>query len=344
MSFYSSFEKESEVNKKINDALYAKPEFYSEKKFEKQNLTKFISPYYVNTYQKEMLSNLIGKNNISKIEEFNALVYSGIINPNCGFNKEKYIDSITGNIQCRPKQKNIASHLCPGTKSKNPFEIEPYIDYYGNQKCRKPVRTGLFECPPRDTYDNKGMKIIDNSSKIKHVTLPDGVGICVDESKINGVNLMPTEIIDDSQRINKYISLFQSMNLAGDNIKLLTEILSSPGLIESKNILLEDPNYAMFGNILRNVFTLEDQKNANLAFNQFLGMYGGSLSISLGGSKRRKSKKRKARSAKRSSRKRSSLDGNEERSEKRRRKARSGSKRSKTRRSGLRRKARSSKK
>lgn len=288
---YKSFEAESEVNKKINDALKANPDPL-EKNIEKKNLMKFITPYYSNRYQKEMLSHILGKNNISKIEEFNALVYSGLINPRCSKSSEKYIDAITGKVQCRTKLDPMKrpTHACP-TVNDSPFNIEPYVDAFGNPKCRKPVRIGEFACPPKDIYDYKGIKILDNSMRTKHVTLPDGTGMCVNEPSLSSASLMPTGIIDtDLMKMKNYMSIFNNLNLSQGNVKVLADLLKSPGLIESRNVLLEDPQYAIFNNLMRNIFTSDDQRIANIALYQYVGgMNGGRL-------RHRKSKKSKRRS------------------------------------------------
>jgi hypothetical protein len=332
MEAQSKSAEKMQVDKQIHDALTSRQDLIHEHtNTGMRNLSRYVTPYTVNRYQSNLLAHIIGKAEVSKLEEFNALAYAGLINVECtqaGVN-ERYVDPFTGRVQCRKPSRNM-THKCPGESdvtddNASPFNIEPYIDADKQRRCRKPVRSGQFSCPQPDVLDSLGNKLIDNSLKRSHVTLPDGTGICVDDYDMNKYRMMPTDLVhNDMAKISNYISLIESLGLDGKGVSMLNETLKSPGLIKMKEQLLMDPDYSLFTHILRNIYTDDDQRLANIALYQY---NGGAL---VGGRSRRKHPKISKNSERSKRSKRSRHPKNQKNSKKRKsskRSKRRGSKR-----------------
>lgn len=290
-------ESQANVDEKVRNALKSRQDQPHEEAANR-NFSKYVTPYTVNPYQRNMLSHILGKDNISAIEEFNALVYSGLVNVNCPpIDKpeltEKYHDPLTGRAQCRKPTRDTSSHRCPTESSDpleqgDPFKIEPYTDAFGKFRCRKPVRSGHFQCPPPNVYDPQFGKIMDNSMKTEHITMPDGTGICIDKNEQSKYSMMPTSVIGTSDKVKNFISQIESMGLDQIKLKTLAQALKAPGLIDMKDALLSDPQYSAFNNVLRNIYTDDDQHSANIALFQYMGG-------STGGAKAHRKTKRRSK-------------------------------------------------
>jgi len=195
------------------------------------DLTGYITPYMVNVPQRRLLSYLVGKDTINEMEAYNTLVYSGIIPNTCPPGKETYLDAMSGRPQCRDKIRKVVvfgeNITCP-ERNKNPYAIEKYIDYDGQAKCRIPVLHGKFTCPPKS-------RNIDDMMRTKHVTLPDGTGICIrpqidiDRETFVPHNLIyPVSVFD---KMNKFINLYEQQSLDGPTIRSLNDaFLMSKGI------------------------------------------------------------------------------------------------------------------
>lgn len=239
------------------------------------DISEFVSPYYVNPYQKEMLKHVLGTKNINDMVIFNTLIHTGILNNDCPTSAdmsatEKIFDPITGRAQCiRPQRMNAvidSNKFCPNDS--NPFATERFVDMYGVSQCREPVLRGEFNCPP------PGMdRVLDTH----HVTLPDGTGICVQPPSLKSPSLLPNSLIslgmnDNTleqklmyEKINNYINIFNDMPMNKKILVSLSNLLKNNNLLEFKSRLQTDPNFHFASRLLKNIHCDDDMRIANLA-------------------------------------------------------------------------------
>lgn len=311
-SFIASFENPANINSQFRAAMESKPQNYYEKNKD-YDLSQYISPYFVNPFQKEMLKHVLGNQNINEMMTLNTLIYAGIINSGCpprenGELVESYVDPLTGKTQCtRPNMwgqqisKAAMDKKCPPLH--NPYAIEKYIDHLGQAQCRQPVRIGATQCPPPPIRDENGRIIDTQFTKTKHVTLPDGVGICVDEDTILSPGFASSSILSSnnplvSSKFNNYINIFSEVGMDANRVKSLNKLLKSADLSNFQDKVLNNPKLYWMEKIVKNINNKEDMNIANLALYE---AYGGAKNIK-GGAKRRKNR-RKSKKNKRKSKK-----------------------------------------
>ena len=297
-------EPKSEIDRKIKRALRAKPEDLH-KKHSEYNMSNLISPYYVNPYQKRMLQDIIGTKNVKDIEMLNALVYAGILNVDCpprGYNEysEKYIDPITGKIQCRRPQssKKIASAqeelelkyprpALPGKEFRcpmpgdSPFAFEAYVDDMGHPKCRPPVVRGDFSCPKgevRDNVDHMGLYEMG-----EHKTLHDGTGICTEYDTLRSPGMYPDSVVpgvNDAymvygttmyEKIKNYVNMFDDLGMNVNMINDLNSVLKSSKYVgDFRDKIVKKPSLAPLFGIIKNINTDDDLRIANTALYELM--------------------------------------------------------------------------
>jgi hypothetical protein len=299
---------------------------------ESGNITNLVSPYYVNMEQRNLLSHLLGKDQVSHMEMLNALTYSGMINSKCPpvnepHKTEEYLNLLTGERECREPQMNVNQYFgvspdnCPN-KYGDPLAVEHYVDFWGRGQCRRPVMSGKFTCPPSD-----------NPRALKHVTLRNGVGICVEDSYNQTPFVMPSKLVyprDINNKLIEYLSMYKDMDMDLDSIVRLNEIfVSSSGkpLQDIRSKLESDPMSVMMSKIASKLKTSSDPKYANYALVYYLknrhpsdyakiindptkylramGVSGSMINKMNGGRRRKRSKKgsKKARRSKKRSKK-----------------------------------------
>lgn len=301
----SSHQPESIVKGQINKALNVKSDNFFQHFGQDQDLRNFLAPYYINPFQRQMLSDLIGKKNVADIEMFNALVYSNILKTRCDENEENYIDPVTGKIQCRRKQNLSASQKdaweklnCP--PEDNPFAFEKYLDAFGQVKCRRPVLRGQMSCPP-GTIKTKGPRDGTNLETYAELTnsvgMYDGTGVCIPDYNINSPDMYPYDIIglnnhpylhgkNVNEKIKNYVNMFDSVGLNYQMIKDLNKILKeSRYTADFRDKLLKQPNLVPLQFISQHIVSDDDIKIANTAlYETFKKNYPNKASnVSLGG-------------------------------------------------------------
>lgn len=291
LDLLQTHEPESRVKGQINKALHSKSDNMFQQYGQDQVLTDFIAPYYINPFQRTMLSNIIGKKNVSDIEMFNALVYSNVIKTRCGDNEDNYLDPVTGKIQCRRKQKFTEKQTkmwnefqCPqGNKDDpnyNPFAIEKYMDNFGQMKCRTPVLRGNNTCPPGTTRIPGPP---DGSSTDTYATLTDsvglynGTGVCVPEYTMNSPGMYPYDIIgldnhpylhgqDVYEKVKNYVNMFEGVGLNYGMIKDLNKILkNSKYTADFRDKIIKQPSLIPLQFISQHINTDDDLQIANTA-------------------------------------------------------------------------------
>jgi len=328
------YESRSVINDRVKNALRARPDNLY-KKHDEYNLTKFISPYYVNPWQKQMLQDVIGKKNVSDIDMLNALVYSGILNIDCpprGFPgySEKYIDPVTGKVQCRTpmhgtrndKRVKTAKALhktgfnsCP-KPGDSPFAFEAYVDDMGHPRCRVPAVRGMFNCAQPPITD--GRSSFGQYDMTKSDTLADGTGVCLSPDTITSASAYPSSVVpgqhDDTfmlyggtmyEKLNNYAHMFEDVNLNMDSIKNLNNVLKNSRYVSDfRSKIAKQPSLAALEPVIRNINTDDDLRIANTALYELLKTkhpeyvkkhnvtYGGFMGLR-GGTKRRSKRRSK---------------------------------------------------
>lgn len=297
-------EPKSEIDRKINRAMRAKPENLY-KKYHEYNMSNLISPYYVNPYQRRMLEDIIGSQNIKDIEMLNALVYAGILNVDCpphGYPEysEKYIDPVTAKIQCRRPQSNkkIASAMdelgenyprpaLPGKEFRcpmpgdNPFAFEAYVDDMGHARCRPPVVRGDFSCPKGEIRDNADRMGLYEMGENK--TLHDGTGICTEYDTLRSPGMYPDSVVpgvDDAymvygttmyEKIKNYVNMFDDVGMNINMINDLNHVLkSSKYVADFRDKIAKRPSLVPLFGIIKNINTDDDLRIANTALYELL--------------------------------------------------------------------------
>lgn len=293
LDLLQTHEPESRVKGQINKALYAKKDNMFQQYGQDQNLTDFIAPYYINPFQRTMLSDLIGKKNVNDIEMFNALVYSNIIQTRCGENEDNYLDPITGKVQCRrkPKLNNKQRDMwdnfnCP--QPDNPFAIEKYMDSFGQMKCRTPVLRGDNSCPPgsiRVPGPQDGSSTNTYATLTNSVGLYDGTGVCIPSYTTDSAGMYPYDIIglenhpylhgkDVYDKIKNYVNMFESVGLNFGMIKDLNKILkNSKYTADFRDKIIKQPTLAPLQFITQHINTDDDMKIANTALYEIAKKY-----------------------------------------------------------------------
>ena len=190
-----------------------------------KEIIDLVSPYQVNPYQRRILSYVIGKDSVDRMEATNALTYAGIIDNSCPPGLEEYVHVVTGKRQCRPRLKKVVQWRgkvgCPDPQG-DPYAIEHFVDAQGVGQCRRPVLQGHFRCPPHNAPD-----------KIEHITLPDGTGVCIaPRADIDNEFFIPDHVVYPRgimSRIQDFEKLFKQFNLNSDHIRHLNVSLLQAG-------------------------------------------------------------------------------------------------------------------
>ena len=227
-----------------------------ERYLQDNDLTEYLSPYFADPVQKNILSYILGKRNVDEMEMLNALVYSGIINQSCPApgapNKtEAYTNLVTGKMECREpipnRQQTSGVDTCPrtinGVPVGDPFAVEKYINYFGEAECRRPVISGAFSCPPSN-----------DPTKTKHITLKNNVGICV----------------VDPATIPAKEKIMIPSNFTMSAVKRIAEILRNAKSLDDINMGLSgDPHYEAIMAIVSNMKSDEDISIAKTAMFEY---------------------------------------------------------------------------
>lgn len=284
------------------------------------DLTDLVSPYLGDPVQMNILSYILGRNNVDQITALNALAYSGIVNTKCPppsepDKTEEYINILTGKKECRepiPKRTQrytvgpdgdpipYGAPKCPEPGG-DPLAIQKYIDFFGKAQCIRPVLSGSFSCPPSN-----------DPKKTKLVVLKNNVGICVEDPTLQPPGkkvLMPTQLVfpdDVNSRIVDFLKLYGHVRFTSDAIRALSHVLKSSKTLKDigdiKRGLSGDPEYETISIVLDNIRGVEDISIAKTALVQFanekfpgsidaLEFHGIDPSHFTGGSSRKKLKK-----------------------------------------------------
>src|SRR3989344_886803 len=230
------------------------------RKYNKE-IMDLVSPYQVNPYQRRILSYVIGKEPVDRMEATNALVYAGIIDNTCPVGMEEYLHALSGKRQCRPRLRRVVQFRgaakCPQERE-NPYAIEHYVDTRGVGRCRQPVLHGQFSCPPHNAPD-----------KTEHLTLPDGTGICVaPRVDIDSEFFIPDHVVYPRgilAKVAEFEKLFERFNLDEGHIRFLNQALLHAG--GEKGELAKRLKQHMRGGIQR---TLEEELMRKIASDQEL--------------------------------------------------------------------------
>jgi hypothetical protein len=199
------------------------------------DITELVSPYMNDPVQTTILSHILGTKSVKEMQKLNALVYSGIIKNSCPppgaeHKTEAYVNFLTGKTECRepiPSRPQVTLKdgkpwgvdKCPDPLG-DPLAVEKYITFFGEGKCRRPVVSGEFSCPPAD-----------DPNKIHHITLPNNVGICVEDSRAKDPKqrvVMPVQLVyppEINDEIIGFIKLASRANFTRDTLSLLGEQL-----------------------------------------------------------------------------------------------------------------------
>ena len=245
--------------------------FESKQHVERNDIMDITSPYMVNMSQRNLLSHLLGRNKVSDMEMANALSYAGFLNASCPPvnepNKtEPYIDLLSGKLQCREPSRNILQSFgvpsagCPN-KFGDPMAIEHYVDHLGRGACRRPVFNGQFNCPTSD-----------NLKATKHVTLPNGTGICVeDEFYDKEPFIMPRQLVYPAkmnEKILDFINVYNNSKMDVNSILRLNSYFrgfEGNNISKLRNVLENDPTSAIYNVVASKIKNLSDPKMANYA-------------------------------------------------------------------------------
>lgn len=291
LDLLNTHEPEARVKGQINRALHTKDDNMFQQYGQDQNLTDFIAPYYINPFQRSMLSNIIGKKNVNDIEMFNALVYANILQTRCGDNEDNYLDPVTGKVQCRRKQnltekqqKAWKDFKCPEGKEGDPdydgFAIEKYMDSFGQMRCRTPVLRGNNTCPPnyvRVPGPPDGSSTDTYATLTNSVGLYDGTGVCIPSYNTDSPGMYPYDIIglenhpylhgkDIYDKIRNYVNMFEGVGLNFGMIKDLNKILkSSKYTADFRDKIIQQPSLAPLQFMTHHINTDDDIKIANTA-------------------------------------------------------------------------------
>lgn len=219
-----------------------------------------VRPYMVNPMQANLLAKIIGTKGVDEMRHKAALVYSGILNNDCNSREEAYIHPITGKRQCRVSARPVLQYngvtQCPEKVGEkivgDPFAIEHYVDAFGTGRCRRPVLQGAFTCPFNMASSAFLEGDLDKAKAFdirftKHITLPDGTGLCVQEREdLDSEFLMPHHIVYPSQiykKVKEYLSMFENnhLDLIGfsELYRILEKAKDARGLISSSRGTIE---------------------------------------------------------------------------------------------------------
>ena len=304
MNFLLNYgEPKTEVDRKIRKAINVKNENLY-KKHQEYDLSSLISPYYVNPYQRQMLKDIIGTKNVKDMEMLNALVHAGILNTECpphGHHaySEKYIDPVTGTIQCRrpvshnrlnygkdqiklqyprPSKKDDKDFSCPQPKD-SPFAFEAYIDDMGQPRCRPPVVRGEFSGAPGTVSDGKDTMYLPEMNK--HQTLYDGTGIMTEPSTMRSPSMYPNTVVpmqdtyvwhgDMYEKVNNYMNMFDNLQLNVDSIKDLNKLLKKSKYVKDfRDKFAKKSGSAELYEVVKNINTDDDLRIANTALYELM--------------------------------------------------------------------------
>jgi len=279
MCVVPNVEREIEKLRKKKDAENAKA---VKKYLAMNNLTDLVSPYMADPVQKSILSYILGRKNVNEIEMLNALVYSGIINTKCPppgeeHKTEEYINILTGKTECRepiPAREAItdADISCPQLDG-DPYAIEKYIDFFGEAKCRRPVLSGAFTCPPAG-----------NPKKTQHVTLANGTGVCVEDSRFKKDSdkfILPTNLVypdEINTRIVEFLRMYVDNRFTSEQVHHLASLFrNAKTLGDLKRGLSNDAYYEEIVAIVSNMKSDDDigiAKSALLQYAKGMGQVG----------------------------------------------------------------------
>jgi hypothetical protein len=290
LDYLTSNKPETIVKNQINRALNSKPDNLFQQFGQDQDIRGFVAPYYVNPFQRQMLSDLIGKKNVADIEMFNALVYSNIIQTRCGDDEENYLDPVSGRVQCRrktklnTKQQEAWNNLtCPDND--NPFAFEKYLDTFGQVKCRTPVLRGQNSCPPgmiRVPGPPDGTNLHSYAGLTNSLGMYDGTGVCTPNFDTSNAALYPYDIVgieghpylhgkNVSEKIKSYVNMFEGVGLNYQMIKDLNSLLkNSKYSSDFRNRLMKQPNLVPLQFMSEQIVSDDDLKIANTALYETL--------------------------------------------------------------------------
>ena len=289
MCVVPNVERELEKLRKKKDADNAKA---VKKYLEMNNLTDLVSPYMADPVQKSILSYILGRKNVNEMEMLNALVYSGIINTKCPppgeeHKTEEYINVLTGKTECRdpiPPREAVtdANIKCPQSDG-DPYALEKYIDFFGQAKCRRPVLSGAFTCPPAGGDPKKTM----------HVTLANGVGVCVEDSRFKKDStkfVLPTHLVYPDEinvRVVEFLKLYVDNRFTSEQVHRLAALFrNAKTLGDLKKGLSGDAYYEEVVAIVSNMKSDDDigiAKSALMEYAKSMGQVNGTEVLELQG-------------------------------------------------------------
>lgn len=270
---------------------------------DQNDITDLVSPYMNNPALTNVLSHILGRRNVNEMQKLSALVYTGVIKNSCPppgseHKTEAYINFLTGKTECRepipnrPQARTSDGKLwgvdsCPDPHG-DPLAVEKYITFFGEGKCRRPVISGAFSCPPADDPD-----------KIHHITLENNIGVCVDDPRTKSPDqrvVMPMQLIyppEINDEIIRYIKLASQVNFTRDTLNLLSQHLRTNNTVEGLHNVLSglsgSPHYELVSIIFNNINSPDQiplaqtamwevgkmmAEKGSLNANQFLNHYG----------------------------------------------------------------------
>jgi hypothetical protein len=147
---------------------------------------------------------------------------------------------------------------CPH-KYGDPKALEHYIDAFGTGMCRRPVMRGKFFCPDPT-----------NPVAVKHVTLPDGTGICIQNSVFRKPFVMPKRLVyptDINTECKDFLQLYSDTDINYDSIVFLNKLFTSgtKSIDDIRSVLENDPTSVINNEVVKRLRSLKNVKHANYA-------------------------------------------------------------------------------
>lgn len=201
--------------------------------WEYPTMESLIPPQVYDNTEMNILSNLIGNESLDKITYVNSLGRADALPTTCppyGFpelTERAEVPAGSGRFICREQTKtrtaitgikaenrdNLTTDTTnPGcaieengetllsSNPKNPMEY--YVTYDNVGLCRPRVSNGAFQCPPHNL-----------PSHVKHITLPNGYGMCILDKSLEAVpRIVPFTVIpSDSPLMDKLNLMFRTI-------------------------------------------------------------------------------------------------------------------------------------
>jgi hypothetical protein len=147
---------------------------------------------------------------------------------------------------------------CPH-KYSDPKALEHYVDAFGVGMCRRPVIRGKFFCPDPS-----------NPLAVKHVTLPDGTGICIQNSVFRKPFVMPKRLVypsDINTDCKEFLQLYSDTDIDYNSIVFLNKLFTSgnKSIDEIRGVLETDPTSVINNEVVKRLRSLKNVKHANYA-------------------------------------------------------------------------------